>query len=60
MDNARLIEHVKKKYDAQNSAVLAFGGSYSGMVASWMRMKFPNLVQAAVTSGGPILYYKDS
>ena len=44
MDNARLIEHVRKKYDAENQPVVVFGGSYSGMVATWLRMKFPNLV----------------
>ena len=44
MDNARLIEHIKKKFDAEDSPVIVFGGSYSGMIASWMRMKFPNLV----------------
>ena len=44
MDNARLIEHVKKKFDAEDQPVITFGGSYSGMLATWMRMKFPNHV----------------
>ena len=60
MDNARLIEVVKQRFDAQNQPVVVFGGSYSGQVAAWMRMKFPSLVQAGVVSGAPILYYKDS
>ena len=30
MDYARLIAHVRNKFDAQDSAVIAFGGSYSG------------------------------
>ena len=30
------------------------------MLASWMRMKFPDQVQAAVVTGAPLLYYKDS
>jgi hypothetical protein len=30
------------------------------MLATWMRMKFPEIVSAAVASGAPILYFKDS
>ena len=30
------------------------------MLAAWMRMKFPNVVQAAVVTGAPILYFHDS
>jgi len=60
MDYANLIRHIQDKYDAHSSPVVTFGGSYGGMLAAWMRMKFPDLVQAAVVSGGPILYFKDS
>lgn len=44
MDNAKLIEHVKKEYHAENAPVITFGGSYSGELAVLMRMKFPHLV----------------
>ena len=44
MDYAKLIKVVKDKYNAQRSPVITFGGSYGGMLASWMRMKHPNLV----------------
>ena len=30
------------------------------MLASWMRMKFPSLVQASVVSGDPVLYFRNS
>ena len=60
MDYANLIQHIQDKYDAHSQPVITFGGSYSGMLAIRMRMKFPNLVQAAVASGAPILYFKGS
>jgi len=30
------------------------------MLATWMRMKFPDQVTAAVASGAPILYFRHS
>ena len=60
MDYAKLIEVLKDRYQAHNSPIITFGGSYGGMLSSWMRMKYPDIVQAAVVSGGPILYFKDS
>jgi len=29
------------------------------MLSAWMRMKFPNVIDAAISSSGPILFFPD-
>lgn len=44
-DYADLLLHVKKSWPAAaNSQVVAFGGSYGGMLAAWMRIKYPWII----------------
>jgi pimeloyl-ACP methyl ester carboxylesterase len=58
MDYVELIKAVKKKYNAENRAVIVFGGSYGGMLAAWLRMKYPSVFQGALAASAPILQFK--
>jgi lysosomal Pro-X carboxypeptidase len=40
-DYLELLKFIKDENNMQDRAVIAFGGSYGGMLASWMRMKYP-------------------
>ncbi|XP_060862766.1 putative serine protease K12H4.7 [Metopolophium dirhodum] len=50
------------EYILLNAKWVVFGGSYSGSLAAWLRMKYPHLVHAAVSSSSPLMAkinYKD-
>ena len=43
-DQARLITYIKGTLQgAKNSPVIAFGGSYPGLLSAWSRVKYPHL-----------------
>ncbi|XP_065059079.1 lysosomal Pro-X carboxypeptidase-like [Rhopilema esculentum] len=57
-DFATLIDNMKATMPgAANSPVVAFGGSYGGMLAAWFRMKYPSSVVGAISASAPILAF---
>ena len=57
MDYVELIKEIRYQYAATDLPCIVFGGSYGGMLASWLRMKYPHVFQGALASSAPILYF---
>ncbi|KAE9449558.1 hypothetical protein C3L33_18547, partial [Rhododendron williamsianum] len=58
-DFAVLITNLKQNLSAQACPVVLFGGSYGGMLAAWMRLKYPHVAIGALASSAPILQFED-
>lgn len=54
-DFARVVDHLRQNLGAADSTVVAIGGSYGGMLAAWLRARFPHLVDAALASSAPVV-----
>ncbi|KAI3423152.1 uncharacterized protein J3R85_011276 [Psidium guajava] len=58
-DYAELITDLKRNLSAEACPVVLFGGSYGGMLAAWMRLKYPHIAIGALASSAPILQFPD-
>ncbi|KAL7983099.1 hypothetical protein Chor_010441 [Crotalus horridus] len=59
-DFAILIQHLKNTIPgAQNTPVIAIGGSYGGMLAAWFRMKYPHIVIGPLKTTTDVINFKE-
>lgn len=60
-DLANFIAQMNVRHDLPIGTTkwIAFGGSYPGSLAAWLRQKYPHLVHGAVSSSGPLLAKAD-
>ncbi|CAL8110230.1 unnamed protein product [Orchesella dallaii] len=54
-DLASFTEAMKDTYNLTSNKWVAFGGSYPGSLAAWYRLKYPHLVDVAVSTSAPLL-----
>eukprot|EP00659_Diplonema_papillatum_P020634 gene20634-31790_t len=57
-DYAQVVKQFKDSRQAAASKVVAFGGSYGGMLAGWMRMKYPAVVSGAIAASAPVMAFQ--
>ena len=55
-----LVKYIRKNYNMEDKACIVFGGSYGGMLAGWLRQKYPATFQGALSASGPSVYFKDA
>ncbi|EGD72612.1 hypothetical protein PTSG_04347 [Salpingoeca rosetta] len=53
-DAAQLIKHVNSSDTYKCSAWFAFGGSYSGALSAWFRVKYPDVIVGSLSSSGVV------
>ncbi|XP_058081778.1 uncharacterized protein LOC131229781 isoform X1 [Magnolia sinica] len=58
-DFGTLLTDLKRNLSAEHCPVVLFGGSYGGMLAAWMRLKYPHIAIGALASSAPILQFEN-
>lgn len=54
-DLANIVKNIKLSSPLKEAKVVVVGGSYAGNLAAWMRLVYPDLVDAAISSSAPVL-----
>lgn len=56
-DYAVVVDRFKASRAVPDAPVIAFGGSYGGMLSAWFRIKYPGVVDGAIAASAPILQF---